>query len=82
MCIRDSFGIGATGIFAYYGWISTGDLITFLLYITLFMNSIRRLVDFAEMYEMGMTGYARVAEILDTPSEKECDNATKVTRCV
>lgn len=75
------FGIGATGIFAYYGWISTGDLITFLLYITLFMNSIRRLVDFAEMYEMGMTGYARVAEILDTPTEKECDNATKVTEC-
>ncbi|MEG0753633.1 MAG: ABC transporter ATP-binding protein, partial [Angelakisella sp.] len=74
-------GMGATGFFAYYGWISTGDLVTFLLYITLFMNAIRRLIDFAEMYEMGMTGFARFTELMDTPSEEEAADAAAITHC-
>ncbi|MEG2087834.1 MAG: ABC transporter ATP-binding protein, partial [Angelakisella sp.] len=74
-------GLGATGIFALYGWISTGALITFLLYITLFMNSIRRLVDFAEGYEMGMTGFARFTELLDVPAEPEAQGAQSLTDC-
>lgn len=74
-------GLGATALFAFNGWISTGSLVTFLLYITLFMNSIRRLVDFAEGYEMGMTGFERFTELMDAESEPEPPDASELHNC-
>lgn len=74
-------GLGATALFAIQGKISTGALVSYLLYITVFMNSIRRLIDFAEGYEMGMTGFARFRELMDVPSEEEAANATPLENC-
>ena len=61
--------------FTYSGAITAGMLVQYILYVTLFMNSTRRLVDFAEMYEMGMTGFARFLEIMDCDSEREVPGA-------
>ena len=67
--------LAASGLFAYGGVITPGDMVKYILYVTLFMQSIRRLVDFAEMYEMGMTGFARFTELMDCESEKELPDA-------
>ncbi len=64
-------GLGSTALFALYGRITIGELTTYLLYINLFVGAIRRLSDFAEMYERGMTGFARYLEIMDAEKEKE-----------
>ncbi|MEG1778231.1 MAG: ABC transporter ATP-binding protein, partial [Angelakisella sp.] len=74
-------GLGAAAFFAIRGDISTGSLVSCLLYITIFMNSIRRLIDFAEGYEMGMTGFARFTELMEVPSEAEAENATELHSC-
>lgn len=79
--ILNLIALGATAAFAFQGKISTGALVSFLLYITIFMNSIRRLIDFAEGYEMGMTGFARFAELMDVPPEAEVESAGTLTDC-
>ncbi|MCQ2518306.1 MAG: ABC transporter ATP-binding protein/permease [Lachnospiraceae bacterium] len=42
------------------------DLITFLLYIGVFTEPIRTLVDFTEQFQNGFTGFERFREIMDT----------------
>ena len=42
------------------------DLITFSLYITTFVNPIRRLANFAEMFANGTAGFSRFLEIMRT----------------
>ncbi len=72
--------LAASGLFAYQGRITSGDLVQYILYVTLFMNSIKRLVDFAEMYEMGMTGFVRFTELMDCESEREAPHADELGR--
>lgn len=42
------------------------DLVAYLLYINTLLNPIRSLVNFAEQFQRGMTGFERFLEILDT----------------
>lgn len=49
--------------------VSVSDLITFLLYISVFTDPIRTLVDFTEQFQNGYTGFERFMEIMDTPYE-------------
>ena len=63
--------LAGAALFTFYGAITAGMLVEYVLYVSLFMNSTKRLVDFAEMYEMGMTGFARFTEIMDCDSERE-----------
>ena len=65
----------ASAWYAYQGSITAGDMVKYILYVNLFMNAIKRMVDFAESYELGMTGFARFAELLDAEGEKENSNA-------
>ena len=51
------------------------DFVTFTLYISLFLTPIRRLTQFSEMFQQGMTGFDRFLEILDEPSEAETPGA-------
>ena len=67
--------LAGAAVFTFYGSITPGMLVQYILYVSLFMNSTKRLVDFAEMYEMGMTGFARFLEILDCDSERELPGA-------
>ncbi len=50
-----------------YGKISAGDLVAYVLYVTTLIATIRRIVEFAEQFQRGMTGIERFAEIMDTP---------------
>ncbi|MBR0535329.1 MAG: ABC transporter ATP-binding protein [Clostridia bacterium] len=60
--------------------IEAADYIAYLLYITTLLTSIRKIIDFAEQFQRGMTGIERFCEILDTePSIVDKDNATELT---
>ena len=49
------------------GRITAGDLVAYMLYVTTLIATIRRIVEFAEQFQRGMTGIERFAEIMDTP---------------
>ena len=50
-----------------YGKIEPGDLVAYMLYVTTLLSTIRRIIEFAEQFQRGMTGIERFAEIMDTP---------------
>ncbi len=47
--------------------ITAGDLVAYILYVTTLIATIRRIVEFAEQFQRGITGIERFAEIMDTP---------------
>lgn len=47
--------------------INAGDLVAYILYVTTLIATIRRIVEFAEQFQRGMTGIERFTEIMDTP---------------
>lgn len=49
--------------------LSVSDLITFLLYIGVFTEPIRTLVDFTEQFQNGYTGFERFSEIMNIVPE-------------
>jgi ATP-binding cassette subfamily B protein len=55
----------AGGILIAYGQLDIPDLLTFLLYINVFTDPIRTLVDFTEQFQNGYTGFERFREIMD-----------------
>lgn len=48
-----------------YGNLNISDLITFLLYISVFTEPIKTLVDFTESFQSGYSGFERFREIMD-----------------
>ena len=54
-----------------YQKIDISDLITFLLYIGVFVDPIRTLVDFTETFQSGYTGFERFQEIMDIEPDIE-----------
>ncbi len=63
--------IGA--LFMSKGHINSADLIAYLLYIQTLITSIRKIVEFTEQFQKGMTGIERFREIMDEPITI-CDN--------
>lgn len=62
--------IVVAGAFALVGGsITAADYIAYLLYISTLLTSIRKIIDFAEQFQRGMTGIERFNEILDTPPD-------------
>jgi len=59
--------IALGGYFVYIGNISYGDLVAFILYINFFMEPIKRLTNFTQQFQDGMSGFERFLEILDIP---------------
>ena len=57
----------AGGLSLVYGVISAGDLVAYVLYVSTLIATIRRIVEFAEQFQRGMTGIERFVEIMDTP---------------
>ncbi|WP_300386683.1 ABC transporter ATP-binding protein, partial [Clostridium sp.] len=61
----------AGGIFTYYNFINLGDFFAYLLYIKLFTQPIKKLVNFMEQYQNGMTGFKRFTSIIGQEVEEE-----------
>ncbi|WP_246565487.1 ABC transporter ATP-binding protein [Tissierella carlieri] len=57
--------ISLGGYFVYKDIINIGDLFSFTLYVNFFMQPIRRLSEFSQQLQDGMTGFERFIEIMD-----------------
>ena len=64
--------IVAGGIFMIKGLIDPGDLVAYTMYVTTLLTTIRRIIEFAEQFQRGMTGIERFQEIMDvTPDIRD-----------
>lgn len=54
-------------VFMIHGKLTPADLIAYLLYIQTLITSIRRIVEFTEQFQKGITGIERFYEIMDEP---------------
>ncbi|MBQ9544683.1 MAG: ABC transporter ATP-binding protein [Clostridia bacterium] len=66
------------GLFCMNGSIDFGDLAAFVLYISVFMDPVKRLISFVEQYQDGMTGFSRYCEIMDQPVEEDSPDAEDI----
>ena len=68
----------AGGLFFFYGWIDTGEFAAYLLYISMFLKPIQRLVNIFEQIQNGLTGFVRFQEIMQVAEESEPENPLPV----
>ncbi len=62
------------------GKITAADYMAYLLYISTLLTSIRRVVDYAEQFQRGMTGIERFCEIMDVqPDVNDAPGAKELT---
>ncbi len=59
----------AGGIFMIRGKIAPGDLVAYVMYVTTLIATIRRIIEFAEQFQRGMTGIERFVQIMDSDIE-------------
>lgn len=61
--------------------LTIGELVGFLLYVSMFLLPIRRITSFLEIFQNGMAGFARFQELVNThPDIDDKPNAIKVRR--
>ncbi|HMA60677.1 MAG TPA: ABC transporter ATP-binding protein [Halanaerobiales bacterium] len=65
------FTLGAGAYFLFTDTLTTGELVAFLFYVNMFMNPIRRLVNFNQQFQKGMAGFNRFLELLAIKPEIE-----------
>lgn len=56
-------------LFMIDGKINAGDLVAYLLYVTTFIATVRRIIEFSEQFQRGMTGIERFLQIMDADIE-------------
>lgn len=59
----------AGGSFMVNGHITPGDLMAYVMYVSTLITTIRRIVEFAEQFQRGMTGIERFYGIMDADIE-------------
>lgn len=59
----------AGGILITYGRMRFSDLVTFMLYVSIFVRPVLRLNALAEVYQKGVTSYQRFAELMQQPAD-------------
>lgn len=68
------------GYFVVNDWISTSEMVAYILFISTFLNPIDRLVNFTESFQRGMSGFDRFLEMLHTdPLIKDSPDAKTLT---
>mgnify|MGYP000949107519 CR=1 FL=1 len=78
--ILNLLAISVGGYFVYRDLINTGDLIAYMLYVNFFMQPIRRLTDFMQQYQDGMTGFERFMEVMNIePDIVDKEDAIELT---
>lgn len=55
----------AGGLFLNKGLITAGDLVAYTMYVSTLIATIRRIIEFAEQFQRGMTGIERFTELMD-----------------
>lgn len=67
------------GYFLMEGKITAADMTAYLLYIGMLIASIKRIIEFTEQFEKGMTGIERFNEVLECESEAGYSNSEELT---
>ncbi|MGE4353888.1 MAG: ABC transporter ATP-binding protein [Oscillospiraceae bacterium] len=57
------------GYLAVQGRLTAGDLVAYIMYVTTLITTIRRIIEFAEQFQRGMTGIERFLGIVDADIE-------------
>lgn len=70
--------LSAGGIFFFKGYINFGDFAAFILYIGNFLNPIRKLINFVEQYQSGISGFKRFIEVMDQEVETDEQGAKDI----
>ncbi len=71
----------AGAIFMMKGYITPGDFMAYLLYVVMLLATVRRIVEFTEQFQRGMTGIERFIEVMDEEVEiKDADDAIAVPK--
>lgn len=71
--------IGIGGYCVYIKLIDVADLLAFTLYVNMAVQPVRRLAQFVQQFESGMTGFERFSEIMDEKSDiQEKENAIEL----
>ena len=63
--------LAAGGYCVYRGVISVGDMVAYMLFINMFVNPIKKLIQFVEMFQNAITGYVRFQELMNVEPEKD-----------
>ena len=75
--------IVAGGIMFTKNMVNVTDFVTFLLYINIFTDPVKTLIDFTEQFQNGYSGYERFRQILDMePEIKDKEGAKELTNVV
>ncbi len=73
--------IAVGGLLIMQGRMDTVDLITFSLYITTFVNPVRKLSNFAELFANGTAGLGRFIELMrEEPAMQDAPDAKVLSR--
>ena len=81
LCSLNVVIIGYGGYLIMKGQMDYRDLITFSLYITAFVNPMRKLATFAELFSNGFAGLKRFVELMRTePSEARVMSSAALSR--
>ncbi|MEW9079766.1 ABC transporter ATP-binding protein [Terrisporobacter glycolicus] len=78
MDLLELVALVAGGYFTYLGEINLGDFAAYILYVKMFIEPIKKLINFTEQYQNGMTGFERFMEIIEEDMEKEAKNPVEL----
>ena len=79
LCLLSAAVIAAGGVLIMRGQLNTVDLITFSLYITTFVNPVRKLSNFSELLANGTAGFGRFLELMRAePAMKDAPDAAEL----
>ncbi|HCW52671.1 MAG TPA: thiamine ABC transporter permease [Clostridium sp.] len=76
--ILNYVGLIGGGLFTLNGLIDIGDFVAYMLFIKMFTQPIKKLIDFMEQYQNGITGFQRYMEIMNSDKEKDKVNAVEL----
>ena len=57
------------GFFMKYGVILPGDMVAYVMYVSALIATVRRIIEFAEQFQRGITGIERFVQIMDADVE-------------
>lgn len=63
------------GYCVYRSVINVGDMVAYMLFINMFVNPIKKLIQFVEMFQNAITGYTRFQELMNIEVEQEAPDA-------
>ncbi len=70
----------AGGLFCIKGALDYGDLVAFMLSISLFISPVENLLMFSEQLQDGVTGFKRYVEVMDEKIEEDSENAKDIEK--